>query len=76
MAILPIIVELEKKGNLKPLIKAGILSTKVGFYYEIYLEYDKRKKTSKKTSSYIVDDLAEVFNVSRQTIYKAIKTFK
>lgn len=83
--IFPIIVELEEKGYLKSLTKAGLISTKVHFHYEICIEYDKRirvktrngkVKLSEKGHRHIVVDLSNLFDVTEQTIYKVIKTFK
>lgn len=76
MMVFPIIQELEQNGYLKVLVRAGMVSTKVMYHYEIYLEFDKRKKTTKKKTEDIVSDLQEDFHVGRSTVYNIIKTFK
>lgn len=74
--MIDVIMELEKNGVLKKLTSAGFISTKLFLYYEIYLEVDKRKKTTKLSQSKIVADVADVFRVSEQTIYRAIYLLK
>lgn len=76
MVVFEIIQEIEQKGHLKKLIAAGLMSTKLVLYYEIYLEYDKAKRTTKKKTVDIVSELCDKFGVCDSTIYKVIKIFK
>lgn len=70
-----IIVELEKRGLLKRLVKHGYVSTKLLRHYEIYLEFDKLRVTRKMKTTDIVVELSEQFRVSESTIYRILKTF-
>lgn len=76
MAVFPILHDLEKEGKLKELVKGGVLSTRVLKHYEIYLEFDKLKRTTKMRVSEIVFELSERFKLSEVTIYKIKKDFE
>jgi len=43
--IFKLITRLEKTGDLKKLTNAGLISTKLYIYREVYMEYDKNVKT-------------------------------
>ncbi len=45
-------------------------------HYEVYLEVDKKQKTTKKRKSDIVLDVAEYFRKSEKHIYKIISKFE
>lgn len=74
--LFPILQELEQKGHLKVLVNKGVVSTTSLFHYEIYLEYDKRKQTTKRNKTAIVFELTELFKVSEKTVYTALRKFK
>jgi hypothetical protein len=69
-----ILIKLNKDGVLKELFKKGIVSPKIGYYYEIYLEYDRLKTVRKMRTTDAVTHVAEKFKVSEATVYLAIRT--
>jgi len=70
-----IIIELEKTGVLKKLIREGFVSSKLLLYYEIFLEYDKTIKTTKLKKMDVVVHLTEQFKVSESTVFRVLKIF-
>lgn len=74
--MIELITKLEKSGDLKKLINAGFISTKLLLYYEIYLEVDKQLRTTTKPKYIIVEDVGSIFRVSSQTVWRAIKLIK
>lgn len=79
MNIIEIITKLENvdAGVLyKECLKKGLIPCGFARQYEIYLEYDKEMKTTKKSSTQIVSDVSECFKVSERRVYKIIKNFK
>lgn len=74
--MITILNELNNKGDLKKLVQAGLMSTKVLLYYNIYLQVDKMKRTTKICMTEIVSRTSEQFQVSEKTIYLAYKKLK
>lgn len=74
--MITILNELNKRGELKRLVQAGLMSTKVLLYYNIYLQVDKMKRTTKICMTDIVSRTSEQFQVSEKTIYLAYKKLK
>lgn len=71
-----IIQQLYENGTLKRLFLAGLVSNKILLYFEIYLEVKKRReKTKYKRTNIILHEVAEKYNVSIQTVYRANKVF-
>jgi len=67
---------LYENGTLKRLFLAGLVSNKLLLYYEIYIEVKKQKKRNRFTSANIMmGDIAQKYNVSVQTVYRACKVF-
>ena len=71
------ILKLEADGTLKRLIKSGLVSPKVRFYMEVYLDYDKNIQTNPKGSKYqAVIDTASTFRIQESSVYRIIKTMR
>jgi len=66
------LIELNKNGLLKELVKAGIVSPTILFHVEIYFFVDAKIKSGMKImeAKYYA---ADKFNVSICTIHRAIK---
>lgn len=73
--MIEVLTKLSATGDLKKLICSGLMSTKVLTHYEIYMEFDRRKKLNHKTVD-IVFDLSDIFKISVTSIYAIIKKFK
>lgn len=74
--MIQIIKKLEESGELKKLIKAGFMSTKVLLHYEVFMEYDKLKRVRKMKTNQAVYETAEKFGLCESSIYKIITIFK
>ena len=74
--MIEILNKLNEAGYLKRLVAAGLMSSKVLMYYEIYLEVDKLKRTTKLPMTDIVGRLSDQFRVSDKTIFVAYKRIK
>ncbi|RKR83299.1 hypothetical protein BDD43_3504 [Mucilaginibacter gracilis] len=70
------LLELQKDGTLKQLVKHGLLSSKVFSYMEIYMWVDAKEKATSKSLSEIVIDAEITFDVSRATVFRALKAMK
>lgn len=68
-----IITKLREDGSAPRLIVQGLLSTKAIMYADIAAMYfDKKKRTKRKSTTYIVTNIAAHFQVSERTVYKAL----
>jgi DNA-binding GntR family transcriptional regulator len=66
--------DLEKKGMLKVMVRAGTITPEIVRYYKITAAYyEKRSRRRIASDADLKNDLCPVFNVGRSTIYKAIK---
>lgn len=73
MIVFELIQELEKGNMLKPFVRNGIVASKIFRYYEVYIEYDKLKKTTKKGKMDRVSELSDKFRLSERTIQSIVK---
>jgi len=62
---------LENEDILKKLFNSGLLSPKVFFYRNLYLDYDANKIKGMKSAN-AISRTAKKFGVCSTTIYKAI----
>ena len=67
------LIQLQQTGTLTKMVRAGLVSSKVYTYLEIYMFVDARRKTRKCTKESIILEASEQFKVSRVTIFKALK---
>ena len=73
--MIEIIREMDRNGNLKLLLKRGLISIKTVIYYEICLEVDKQQRTTRKPRLQIITEVAEQFKTSERAVYRALKLF-
>ena len=70
-----ILNRLDASGELKYLVRNGLMPVKIGTHLEIYRFVDMRMKTgSKKTSA--VNEASVKLNVCRATVFNILKAFK
>lgn len=67
---------LYSNGTLKELILAGLVSPKINFYRDVYLDYDKNIKTRKVSKTQAAIDTADAFRVQVSTVYRIIGIMK
>jgi hypothetical protein len=67
--MIKILIDLERSGDLRRLIKAGLMSPAVLKYYNIYLEVDKYKQTTSMKMTDIISKVSEDFAISERTVY-------
>lgn len=68
-----IIMQMKQNGHASRLIVQGLLSTKSIMYADIASMYaEKKSKTKRRSTTYIVNTIAEHFKVSERTVYKAL----
>ena len=75
MSNIEIIRELKESGKLKPLIVAGLFPAKVLTYTEMFYHVDAQVKSGVKKDKAVLCT-ACTFNVSRATVYTAIKSLQ
>lgn len=73
--IADILRDMETNGTLQRLVNVGFVPVKTKIYYEIFLEYDKQRRTTKKQRLQIICDIATQFRMSERQIYRALKIF-
>lgn len=73
--MIKLIQKLSESGDLKKLFDAGLISSKVFFYRNVYLDYDKRIRTGMKSKA-AIQKTADEFDVTDRTIMYAIKIMK
>lgn len=76
MAMFEKLMEMKETGVLKSMVSAGLVSPKVYLYLEIYMWIDARKRTTKARSCDLAFEAMDAFNVSRATIFRAVKSMK
>ncbi len=74
--MIEILIQLERSGNLRKLIRAGLMSPAVLKYYNIYLEVDKYKRTTSMKMTDIVTKVAEDFALTENSVYLAYKKIR
>ena len=67
--MIEILIQLERSGDLRRLIKSGLMSPAVLKYYNIYLEVDKYKQTTSMKMTDIISKVSEDFAISERTVY-------
>ncbi len=70
------LLQLKQNGTLKHLVLNGLMSHKVFLYLEIYMWIDARLKTSTQSIKTVVNDAEITFQISRATVWRAIKVIK
>ena len=70
--IYKIIQKLERSGELKKLTNAGLISTKLFIYLEVYMEYDKNIKMGMSKMEALHNTSIEM-KVGETLIYRAKK---
>jgi len=76
MTVLEQINTLKASGIYNKLLRSGVISLKVDFYYEMYKAYQQRlteKGVSRRDAIFIV---SEDFKVCEGTVYNAVKFMK
>lgn len=67
---------LELSGQLKPLVKAGIISTKIIFYREAAMRVEAYMLTRKLSKMEAVEQVSAEFRVNSRTILRAVAFMK
>lgn len=70
------LIQMQKSGLLPKMVRAGLVSSKVSTYLEIYMFVDARKQTTGKKTNAIVLEASEQFKVCRKTVYNALQAVK
>lgn len=70
------LISLQQSGTLSKMVRAGLVSSKVNFYLEVYLYIDARKKTTGKKSNDLILEASQQFGVCRATVYNALQAIK
>lgn len=72
-----IVLFLKENGMLSDLIRAGLVTSKIAVYAEIYCEVEAMKRRYKrKTQSMIIIELADKMRLHPTTIYRALSVMK
>jgi hypothetical protein len=66
---------LDEQGLLKPLVKAGLISTKVLLHRDIYYSVDAQMRSGVSKAGAVMN-AEEKFKISRATVYNVLKQFK
>ena len=75
--MIELVDKLYKDGSLKKLIKGGLVSPKIMFYREVYLDYDKNIRVAKvKERVRAAEDTADTFKISTAMVYRIVKIMK
>lgn len=70
------IIQLEKSGDLKLLVSAGVIPVKVKYYYDIYRHYEKELDKNRLCNNCIMQSISNTsveFKANERTVYRAIK---
>lgn len=67
--------KLESTGELKSLVKSGLMPIKIGTHLEIYRMVDMRIKTGTKKTEAVLEASVS-FNVCRQTVFNIIRSLR
>ena len=73
---LVLLKKLSRDKVLTHLVTSGIVDPTIKIWYDIYLEWDKANKVTKRSKTDIIQATAARFSVSSRTVYKAIKFVK
>jgi len=73
---LVLLKKLSRDRVLTNLVTSGIVDPTIKIWYDIYLEWDKMNKVTKKSKTDIIQATADRFSVSSRTVYKAIRFVK
>ena len=73
--IIDLIDELYESGELRPLMRCGIISPQILSYRKIYHAYQERIDSGRKKME-ANDDVCFVFNVSQRQVYRVLEIMR
>lgn len=74
--IIDIVNQLEKEGRLRPLIKAGIVSSKILTYRDAYNEFDIQTRINKVKPCQARENIAGKMGITPMSVFNAVKTMR